>query len=28
VFNAGDHVGALTEQARAEALSKILYPSD
>lgn len=28
VFNRGDHVGALTEQARAEALSKILYPSD
>src|ERR1700737_4631854 len=28
VFNLGDHVGALTEQARAEALSKILYPSD
>jgi starch phosphorylase len=28
VFNAGDHVGALTEQARAETISKILYPSD
>ncbi len=28
VFNRGDHVGAFTEQARAEALSKILYPSD
>jgi starch phosphorylase len=28
VFNAGDHVAALTEQARAEAISKILYPSD
>jgi len=28
VFNRGDHVGALTGQARAEALSKILYPSD
>jgi starch phosphorylase len=28
VFNRGDHVGALAEQARAEALSKILYPSD
>ena len=28
VFNLGDHVGALTEQARAEALCKILYPSD
>jgi glycogen phosphorylase len=28
VFNAGDHVAALTEQARAETISKILYPSD
>jgi starch phosphorylase len=29
VFNRGDHVGALSEQARAgKALSKILYPSD
>jgi len=28
VFNRGDHVGALHERARAEALSKILYPSD
>jgi starch phosphorylase len=28
VFNAGDHVGALSEQSRAEALSKILYPGD
>jgi glycogen phosphorylase len=28
VFNLGDHVGALSEQARAEAISKILYPSD
>ena len=28
VFNRGDHVAALAEQARAEALSKILYPSD
>jgi len=28
VFNLGDHVGASTEQARAEALSKVLYPSD
>jgi starch phosphorylase len=27
-FNMGDHVGALSEQARAEAISKILYPSD
>jgi glycogen phosphorylase len=28
VFNRGDHVAALTEQARAEALCKVLYPSD
>src|SRR5580704_4325234 len=28
VFNQGDHVGALAQQSRAEALSKILYPSD
>ena len=28
VFNGGDHVGALSEQARAEAISKVLYPSD
>jgi starch phosphorylase len=28
VFNEGDHVGALAQQARAEAISKILYPSD
>jgi glycogen phosphorylase len=28
VFNRGDHAGALTEQNRAETLSKILYPSD
>ena len=28
VFNRGDHAGALTEQTRAESLSKILYPSD
>ncbi|MYZ49826.1 glycogen/starch/alpha-glucan phosphorylase [Propylenella binzhouense] len=27
-FNSGDHVGALTEQVRAEAISKVLYPSD
>jgi len=27
-FNEGDHLGALTKQARAEAISKILYPSD
>jgi glycogen phosphorylase len=28
VFNRGDHVGALSEQTRAEAVSKVLYPSD
>src|SRR5947208_7598466 len=28
VFNEGDHVGALSQQARAEAISKVLYPSD
>ena len=28
VFNSGDHVGALSEQSRAAAISKILYPSD
>ncbi len=28
VFNDGDHVAALSEQSRAEAISKILYPSD
>jgi starch phosphorylase len=27
-FNQGDHIGALVEQVRAEAISKILYPSD
>jgi glycogen phosphorylase len=27
-FNRGDHAGALSEQVRAEAISKILYPSD
>ncbi len=27
-FNQGDHVGALAEQVRAEAISKVLYPSD
>src|SRR5690606_12051916 len=27
-FNSGDHVGALNEQVRAEAISKVLYPSD
>jgi starch phosphorylase len=28
VFNDGDYLGALTEQARAASLSKVLYPSD
>ncbi|HEX3864322.1 MAG TPA: glycogen/starch/alpha-glucan phosphorylase [Stellaceae bacterium] len=28
LFNQGDHIGALSQQARAEAISKILYPSD
>jgi glycogen phosphorylase len=27
-FNHGDHAGALAEQVRAEAISKVLYPSD
>jgi len=27
-FNTGDHAGALAEQVRAEAISKVLYPSD
>jgi starch phosphorylase len=27
-FNTGDHLGASSEQARAEAISKFLYPSD
>ena len=27
-FNLGDHVGALTGRSRAEAISKVLYPSD
>jgi glycogen phosphorylase len=27
-FNEGDHLGAFSPQARAEALSKVLYPSD
>ncbi|MEW5421076.1 glycogen/starch/alpha-glucan phosphorylase [Amorphus sp. 3PC139-8] len=27
-FNRGDHVGALAERAKAEAISKVLYPSD
>ncbi len=28
MFNKGDHIAALSQQARAEAISKILYPSD
>jgi starch phosphorylase len=28
VFNEGDHLGALSTQSRAEAISKVLYPSD
>lgn len=28
LFNAGDHVGAQSVRARAEAISKVLYPSD
>ena len=28
VFNEGDHLGALSPQSRAEALSKVLYPGD
>jgi glycogen phosphorylase len=28
VFNEGDHIAALSQQARAEAISKVLYPSD
>jgi glycogen phosphorylase len=28
MFNEGDHIAALSEQSRAEAISKILYPSD
>jgi starch phosphorylase len=28
IFNEGDHVAALAQQSRAEAISKILYPSD
>ncbi|MBV1700726.1 MAG: glycogen/starch/alpha-glucan phosphorylase [Hyphomicrobiales bacterium] len=28
VFNSGDYVGAQTNQARAEAISKVLYPSE
>ena len=27
-FNRGDHLGALSEEVRAEAISKVLYPSD
>ena len=28
MFNEGDHIAALSQQSRAEAISKILYPSD
>ncbi|RIK97836.1 MAG: glycogen phosphorylase [Proteobacteria bacterium] len=28
VFNSGDHLGAASDQARAEAISRFLYPSD
>ncbi|MFC5067453.1 glycogen/starch/alpha-glucan phosphorylase [Flaviflagellibacter deserti] len=28
LFNKGDHVGALSDQARVESISKVLYPSD
>ncbi len=28
LFNKGDYVGAVSDQARAEAISKVLYPSD
>jgi starch phosphorylase len=28
IFNSGDHLGALSEQARAEAICKFLYPND
>src|SRR6266700_874815 len=28
VFNRGDHIGALLEQARADSISKVLYPGD
>lgn len=28
VFNSGDHLGAMSEMARAQAISKFLYPSD
>ncbi|WP_313242441.1 glycogen/starch/alpha-glucan phosphorylase [Stutzerimonas nitrititolerans] len=27
-FNAGDHVGAVAEEARAESISRVLYPAD
>lgn len=27
-FNSGDHVGAMAERARAESISRVLYPSD
>ncbi len=28
IFNAGDYIGALADRVRAEAISKVLYPSD
>ena len=28
IFNSGDHLGAMSEMARAQAISKFLYPSD
>ncbi len=28
VFNSGDHIGALAERARVEAISRVLYPGD
>src|SRR3546814_13178600 len=27
-FNAGDHIGAAAEEARAESISRVLYPAD
>src|SRR5690606_15070407 len=27
-FNAGDHIGAVAEEARAESISRVLYPAD
>ncbi len=28
IFNTGDYIGALADRVRAEAISKVLYPSD